>query len=392
MLVDNVFLEKLFSKRFYLITPLIIIYSIFIVVYYFVFLTASLSPLAIDLVSFLTGAGIMRAGESKLLYDVNIQFGQQLAIVAPFEKTNLLPFRSLPLTALMFLPLSYLPLTSAYWVMVIVNFMLLFVSTSLLAKSVKNERHGKIIYLLPFFFLPTAFSIILSQYLSLIFLILTLVYLSLKRENEFFCGMLTSLLIIKLQFILFAPFVFILAKKRTKFLLGFLTGLISMLALIFAITGFVRMARYPMFLTVTETVEYGSRYWHMYSLGAFWQFVFGNFGKNFFLIVNFLLYLFSLAFFWKKKNLNLEMLFSAAILLTLFFSPHTLTHDLMVLMLPVFLLLSKLRKFSGKVKLGIKFLLISLFLYPFLIFTGNVTWSAPFLPIAAAYLLRVKEK
>jgi len=128
----------------------------------------------------------------------------------------------------------------------------------------------------------------------------------------------------------------------------------------------------------------------MYSFNAFIKNLFGVDESSLMQILNLFLYSLSLFVFRKKIKLRLFVLFSVGIILTLFFSPHTLTHDLTVLVLPIFLIYTYLNNLPKNYLFNLKLLLFLMFFYPFLIFTGNVSWAAPLLPISAAYLLNTK--
>jgi len=388
------FFIGLFGKRHWIVTPFLVLYLVFILVYYLIFLAHPLNTIGSDLISFLTGAEIVKEGKGELLYNLQTQYGYQLEVIKPYQKSNLLPFRGLPFLAFLFIPLTYFPLFTAYKLFIIVNTLVLVTFLMLSSRFFKFLNDKKLFYLLPLSFFPVVTSIVIGQYVTFLLLIIFFIYSYLKDDRPFYAGILGGLLLIKPQFLLLVPFLILITKGKTKFIFGFLSS--SAAIFLFSLLLFKGefVSSYLSFLSQTETPAFGSRYWHMFSFYGALQSLFPLVDRNIFLVLNGFLYVFSLYLFNRKiSNLTFDRLFSIGILFTSVFSLHTLVHDLIVFLIPIFILLSEL--FSQKTKSQVKFylrtILITLYFLPLIILSGRASISALVILFIAFLLLFPKS-
>ena len=105
-----------------------------------------------DLVSFVTGAKIISAGKSNLLYDSETQFSYQKALTGLTNKKFLLPFRNPPLVSYLYLPFTRIPLNFSFFIVQLINLVLITASLYLLKEIQPRLQWGTLIPL--FFFWP----------------------------------------------------------------------------------------------------------------------------------------------------------------------------------------------------------------------------------------------
>ena len=330
-----------------------------------------------DFVSFYTAANIIKNKTGNLLYDISTQ---QLFQGNYFDTSvYLVPFRNLPLLALFFIPLTFLPLLSAYKVFVIVNIGLLIFSAKLLSRYFKSFD-GRITNVFVFLFFPALIAVLVGQISLLILILWIFIFQALKNKKAFILGILTALLLNKLQFLVFFPFVFLLTSDKRRFLSGFFFSALVILVISTAIVGWQGIIAYPQFLRETETAHYGTEIMSQITLFSaihYFAYIFKiNFLNNVAVFAtNFFLFLIPLAFFIKNyRKMSLETNFSVATFLTLAFMIHAWEYALVIILVPVFCLLKAIYREKNKQINRIRSLLI---LFLFLMWTFRF-WAAPF--------------
>ncbi len=104
---------------------------------------------------------------------------------------------------------------------------------------------------------------------------------------------------------------------------------------------------------------------------------------------NFVLYILTLVIFAKRsKREKFDEMFSASLVLTIFFSLHALVHDLVILLVPIFIFLNKLAKKTLDLS-SYKGLVVLFFLLP-LIILFNITLPGVILLFLIGYYLVFK--
>ncbi len=293
-----------------------------------------------DVISFLTGAKIIKEGKTEYLYDVNTQLEYQNAVISPDSKRFLLPFRNFPVTAALYTPLLQMDLKSSYTAVFCVNIALLLLFHFVSVKAFPGLGNKKFLFLLPIFYYPSVSNLIVGQYTPVILLIFLSVYLLIRKENSFWTGFATALLVLKPQYLLFTPFSLTLSKNRKQYVLGFLVGLMLFGTLNLAVTGsFKPFLDYPGFILSTENSGFGSRYYEMFTLYGLVKQIIPQAKNEILIIGNFILYvMFTVLTIYKiRLSRNSDALFISGVLLTILFSVHALTHDLMVLLIPLYM-------------------------------------------------------
>jgi hypothetical protein len=349
------------------------------------------NALGSDLVSFLTGAKIIWGGQGKYLYDLSIQYKFQSQLITPHSENFLLPFRNLPFFALFFIPLSFLPLLTAYKVYTL---MLVFVALSVSRFSLKifDNLKGSFWFILPFIFYPSFGSLFAGQVSILLLLLFMFVYFYLQKGNFFKSGFLVGLSFLKIQYIIFFPFLFILSKDKKNFLKGF--SLSSVLILLGSgfISGLGFFESYFYMLANTQNPIFGTKDQNMFTFYSSLSQIspFSSFPRPSLFLINLFFYSLSIWIFYKNhKKISFEKSFTILTLLTLIFSVHGVNHDLALLVLPIWLLIDNL-KGNKKVSISNVLVIFILILSP-LTFVLNVSYLTSFLFIfSVALLFRVK--
>lgn len=302
-----------------------------------------------DVISFLTGAKIIKEGKTEFLYDIETQFEYQNKVVTPYQKV-LLPFRNFPVTAIFYTPLLNMNLKDSYAVIFAVNVLLVTVFAVLVFRLFPNLKKSKVLYFVPFLFWPSVNNLIVGQYTPVILLIFLWIYVSIKEKKDFLSGFATSLLIIKPQYLLFTPFAFKLSVNKKNYFQGFIAGVIIFILInIFISKGNIGLFMdYPKFILSTESSNFGSRPNQMYTLYGLANFYFPRIDNSILLGANLISYVLVAGFVYinKKIDRNLNKIFTLGIVLTILFSIHALTHDLMALLLPAFIIFSFETKFG----------------------------------------------
>jgi hypothetical protein len=171
-----------------------------------------------DFSAFYTGGMIIRSSLGSQLYDLELQkIYQQNIIQVGIFADGLLPFNYPPYVAIFLIPLTYLPLRSAYFVWTIVQILLVIWLLSLLIKIStsweRNERSNLLVFSMA---MPSLLiSILLGTFSILMLISIFQLYFSLKNNQEIKSGLWLSTLAIKPQIIII-PAIILLSSKRWR--------------------------------------------------------------------------------------------------------------------------------------------------------------------------------
>lgn len=313
---------------------------------------------------------MIKEGGKENFYKMDNQLLYQQRVVAPDTKDELLPFKNLPLFAFPFIPLTYFPLSLSYRIFAYLNLILLGVFTLLLKRVFRNTRKVGLLSLIPFIYIPNIISIIVGQ-ISIIMAITVLFLYKLFKEGKYFiAGLVSGILLIKLQYLTIIPFLFFIAREKKQYLSGFFVAasILAVSSIYFA--GVEALAGYPSFLLQTENASFGIRSQRMLTVNStiFYLKPFFVSGYRYALYANSLLYLGALYLFSKRHKLvALDNSFSSAIVFSLLFAVHVLEHDLTVLLVPVLLLANMAKGGRREVKGYYLFYALLLFLLPVIV-------------------------
>lgn len=249
-------------------------------------------------------------------------------------KPYYLPFRGLPVLAILFALLTRVGLYDAYLIASGVHIGLLLATAYMLAKLTTYKY--KLLLLAVFAYEITWLSIAIGQFTVLMLWLCTLIYYTLKKENYTLAGILTAGLLFKTQYIVIAPLIWVSAKLNMRFAKSFLTGVGVLLAASMLISGNNFLLGYIRF--VGETQE--GQFWHLISGQAYLATIFQSsmFSAPVLIISGVGYLLLVLKLYLLSKTAMLEYLFSLALVAGIVFTTHAYRYDKIILFVALVLL------------------------------------------------------
>jgi hypothetical protein len=314
-----------------------------------------------DFAAFYTAAHIIHSGNAHSLYDLSLQAQVQQALLAPHGwafQDGLLPYPYPPVLALIFIPLSFLPLAWAFPAWNLINVALIFACVTLLLRHQRRHSSRDLVLasLVVFAFFPVFQALFVGQSSPLVLFALTLTYLALKSERDYLAGVTLGLGLVKPQFFLVIAAILLFRRRwRTVFAFGVtalvlllisyamvsMDGLLSYLDLIREMSTWNGV--YGMDPTIMANVR-GT----VYRAGDLYHAWFGTELSP--ALLGTITLLLSLPVFawllyiwegqWNPAPPEFELQFGLTVLAALLLSPHLHGHDLILLVLVGFLLLS----------------------------------------------------
>ncbi len=299
-----------------------------------------------DFATVYVGARIVHLGQSARLYDLQEQAAVRKSI---FKTPTTLPFVHPPFEALIFSPLAALPYRAVYILWSIIN-AVIWLSLPFLLRPYAPAPRETLGYLaLWAFFAPLGMALFQGQSSLLILLLLTLSFVQLKRGRALAAGLWLGLGLFKFQFVLPFALIFLL-RKQWRFLAGFTLSAAFLGTLSLIAVGWRGILSYGRFLTTIaadpHNIAYGAAV-YMASLQGFLNVVLGNHLSG--TVVGALAAVASLgligltAWQWRRTAdagglpQATELMFAAAIPVSLAAGSHVCPHDLSVLAISLFL-------------------------------------------------------
>jgi alpha-1,2-mannosyltransferase len=301
-----------------------------------------------DYVQFYAAGTTLRKGESTYLYDFEYQHQLEEEIIgAPIE--GLHGFITPPFMAWVFVPLSVLPYIWSFIIWCVIGLVLLWLSLRWL-----ESRHPFKHFTWALSWFPIFAAISFGQNSILSLAILCLTYMLWHRDRPWAAGLICSLVLYKPQLALGVGFLWLLEWRRNwKALAGLALGgcLLGGLSLAFMQEASIDYIKFTRTFLPSLLSQKGFPIWHAHTPRAFWQLLFpgfpglvdGLFGLC--LVVGIVGYF----FFWHRlhdkpvndiiseKKSTSTLLYSGAIVLTLWVSPHAMIYDWAILLIPAIL-------------------------------------------------------
>jgi hypothetical protein len=295
-------------------------------------------PLGTDYLQFHTAGLTMRLGESARLYDFEYQRQLQQGVIGP-QLQDFYAYLNPPHLAWLFAPLSALAYPASYVGWVLISLLLLWGAISLSAgeKSDKRKIFG---WGLTFF--PVIASITFGQNGLQSLAVLALTYFLWMRNRPLAAGLASSLLLFKPQLLIGLGLLWLLeGRQGWKALAGLVAGgvvtvVVSIGFMPKATADYLAMARS---ILPGITAWEGFPLWHSQTWRAFWLLLLpGQIQLS--EILALALSVLGVAGFliFKRQTRQKEILFCAAILLTLWVAPHAMIYDWAILLLPALIL------------------------------------------------------
>lgn len=171
---------------------------------------------------FYAAARMVRSGQSGDLYDLSATSRAQQEFAPSVRiRQAALPYMHPPFEALLFLPFSFLPYWPAYLLWNCLNGMLVLASLVLLRRQFVEIGNLSLAFLVlaATGFLPVASGIIQGQDSNLLLFLFVVALTAAERGNDAAAGAALAAGLFKFNLVL--PFVFLLATKRPRLLVGF---------------------------------------------------------------------------------------------------------------------------------------------------------------------------
>ena len=351
-------------------------------------LWAAMGPLAekTDFVLTYFGAYMIRKGEGPKLYDLREQERVKNFL---FKHPNPLVYEHPPFEALLFAPLAGLPFRGAYLIWGVVNTVIWLVLSYVLRPHAPVPKDVFGYFALWLLFAPLGVALFQGQTSLVLLLVYTATFLSLKRGHDLKAGWWLGFGLFKFQFVLPLALIFLL-RRKWKFLAGFLLSatLLGVLSLI--AVGWQGMLGYvDLILKISRkpaNVSYGSAV-DMPTLHGFMYAVLGNtlsLGALTLVVAVISVFMILLtAWSWvraERRNPDsaFDLMFSAALTVSLTTGLHMFTHDFSPLMLAMLL---AARHFPGQgrpaLRLVLATALVLLWIPP--IYFALVAWHGLYL-------------
>ncbi|MFC1649718.1 glycosyltransferase family 87 protein [Patescibacteria group bacterium] len=340
-----------------------------------------------DFKSFLTGAAILKNGLGESLYDMELQRTVQSELLAVGGTIKLvLPYLYPPFVTAIYYPLTLVDAESAFRIYSVFYTAILFTLPFVINRILFKNKPRLFPFLVVVFPL-SIHSLVLGQNSLLVLLIYVAILGSVLRLKYSWAGILSGLLMIKPQHLIFVPFVLILLRMRDKkisarklktYCIYFSLVITAFLLFSFLVSG-LGTFKYLNALNLADTSYYAYTYHIGFTLRSFvaTQFTDLSFLAEF--IINAVAYVILLSlFYFRSRKISFGVGASAAIIFTILTSVYTT--ELLLLFVPMIYLFeeSKNRHLVRKTILYI--LIVALF------FVSIRLWFFP-IPLHPSLLL-----
>ena len=292
----------------------------------------------------LYAAGRMtRLGHGGQLFDPRSQYAVQREISEVVRAAGMpYPYLRPPFEALLFVPLSYLPLTAAYLLWTAINLLLIWVFFRLLRSRVPAlQRIPQPFWLIAeLAFFPVIIVLGQGQDVLLLLLLFTLAFLALSRKREWSAGAWLGLGLFRPQFVL--PLVCVLAwSRRWGVVLGVALAALGWGVITATVFGWPMLLDYPRHLFSSEQAlnQEGSLLDQMPSIHGLLSVLLRPLPAvvivTLVAVVSAIVLLWAARFYRLHRAHSLGLAFSAALVASILVSYHAFDHSLSLLLLPL---------------------------------------------------------
>jgi alpha-1,2-mannosyltransferase len=280
-----------------------------------------------DFLAFYTGGKILSSGQSAQLYNLSYQYDLQHALIKS-EWSYIYMYVNPPFYAWLFVPFTHLPyrLSALLWTALGLAGIGLGVKWLHVSRPWRTLAWG-----LSFF--PVFAGVSFGQNAPLSLALYCLVYALWRKERRLAAGLVSSVLLYKPQLLIGLGLLWLLEWKRERKALaglgagGIVLALISFILTPQASLGYIRNSQY--LLSDSPT-------WNAYATRTFWLYLLPGLhalAQIFYLLCVFAgLWVF--VRLWRQRRDERELLFGAAICLTLWITPHVMVYDWSLLLIP----------------------------------------------------------
>lgn len=202
-----------------------------------------------DFTIFYSAAQLVRQGHGDKLYDEAAEWQVQRGVAPAIHRSAAVPYMHAPFEVLLFVPLTLLPLTSAYVAWNLFNLFLLLCFACVLKSLLPALQHHSLLLLglLPLGFFPVFNTLLQGQDLIFLLLLYTFVFAMLRKGAWLQAGCWLGLGSFRMHLV--APFlIFMLLLRRWRFLIGFLATTAGLAVVSALIVGWHELLRYPAYI------------------------------------------------------------------------------------------------------------------------------------------------
>jgi hypothetical protein len=316
---------------------------------------------SLDFAAFYTGAAMLDHFPGARLYALSLQLSRQHEIAPMMDVKNYpQPFFNPPFFALLFWPLTRLSLGGAYAAWAVINSALLILLGYFATLHLSRTKFQKVRWLLliigMFIFAPIIVTLLIGQVSILITFLFFLCWTLLKKNREFSSGLVLSLVLIKLQFILLPVFVF-MVQRRYRVVGGILSGITLLFLLSIVLIGWQGLLNYLALLTSLSIGELSgiyktdlqSQYTLQTSLMILFRTQTPSAIRMLWIITDTVLILLTCVVWAVRpplQSIEFDLQWILLILATLLTSPHTHFYDLSLLIVPFIVILNIIQSLS----------------------------------------------
>ena len=308
-----------------------------------------------DFPDFYSASRLLIAGHGHELYDAQVQRQFQSRYVGRVGTLYIHP----PFEALFYLAVAWLPLNSAYALWTVLNLAFLAFIARKLAGEVLPAWDWRLLLMASLTFVPALLNFLQGQDSVVLLLFVTLAFTALRSNRAFAAGCWLGLGLFKFHLVLPLALVLALQKGRNGFLRGFAVMAVALAAVSAAISGWAVFAAYPKFLLHLREQPFAGVF--PLAMANFRGLSFAlvhNDGSPFAIFTTAFLSLSALLIAligWQgatvasypirapQNQVAFDVAFGNTILLALLTSYHLNPHDLSLLLLPISLLLYRVR-------------------------------------------------
>lgn len=301
------------------------------------------------------------------------------------EKLN--PFRNFAFIALLFLPLTYFPIITSYFILLAGNLLLFgFICYQMISLlELKDSQRRLLVIITAITFAPVWLIFVLGQLSLLLVLAFLMSYRNLARNQYLRAGLWLSLLLIKPQYLLL-PILFLVLHKKFAVLKGFALGTSILLIISFLLVGVRGMQ--GNFLLFFNTLQWNDAYMVTPALMHTWRaFIQLLLGQEKGLLVNTLwlggvlvavALLITIWKEWSKKAANLALQWACLVVGALLISPYANIQDVSLLLVPGILMMKWAIAYQNQgclpLKTSVLFLVV---MYLSALFAGSLIFIIP---------------
>jgi hypothetical protein len=308
-----------------------------------------------DFTIFYSAGKIVHQGLGARLYDPQTQYRIQQEFASGVTiRQGPLPYNHPPFEAALFVPFTYVPYPTAFFLWDLTNLAMLVALPFLLQPHLpKLQKYSWPLWVLAsLVFFPIFVALIQAQDAILLLFLCALAFDCLKKDRDALAGGWLGLGLFKPHLVL--PFIFLLTVQgRRKILYGFLPVATALVLISSAIVGKEGMLLYPDYAMHLESTLAGGSIVpsDMPNLRGALEFLFPGVPQMVTVVLMISLAVLVLAALeCRKIGKNLfDLKFSLAAITTILVSYHALVYDLSMLMVPVVLLANDLQ---GRGKFG----------------------------------------